>query len=324
VKATCVEIWRFPRLAAAFPRWRFGFVWLFLSTAVRAAAPVTAIAFAPGGAMVVVGSQEGLEVRAWPSLELEVRLECELENIHDLAFSPDGTALAVAGGAPAERGEVEVFRWPERELQFRVAPHDDVIYSVAWRDDSAALVTASADRRSAVLNASDGQTRRYFEQHSRAVLAAEWWSRDQVMTAGVDGTIRIWHAERGEELRALSQHTGPVHDLAVQPGDVDERVRMAVSVSGDRTVRFWQPGVGRLVRFVRLESAPNAVIWSRDGKHVCVACADGRLRVIDPANAKQTHDLPAVDGVAHAIAEAPDGSFLVGGAGGALKVVRLQ
>ena len=38
-------------------------------TALAAAPPITALAFAPGGDAVVVGSQAGLSVLSWPGLE---------------------------------------------------------------------------------------------------------------------------------------------------------------------------------------------------------------------------------------------------------------
>ena len=47
--------------------------------------PVTALAFAPDGEVVLVGSQAGLEVRAWPGLETKRKLATSLAHINDLA-----------------------------------------------------------------------------------------------------------------------------------------------------------------------------------------------------------------------------------------------
>src|SRR5262245_47777234 len=80
------------------------FIWGFLlcSSLQGADPPVTALAFARDGKSVVVGSQAGLEVRAWPGLHRLRRLPTKLPNVHDLAFAPSGELLLAAGGAPAE------------------------------------------------------------------------------------------------------------------------------------------------------------------------------------------------------------------------------
>lgn len=292
--------------------------WLVLAMLPGAAPPVTAVAFAPGGTEVVVGSQAGLEVRTWPELKPVRVLKTELDHVHDLAFSPDGKTLAAAGGTPAKRGTVELYRWPSGELLRRFSPHRDLVYAVDWRADSAVLATAGADGVGGVhLISGDGG--RKLEGHSRAVLAATFLPDNAgLLTAGVDASLRLWDARTGELVRTLPNHTLPVHDLAVRPGTTPPLV---VSVSDDRTVRFWQPTVGRLVRFARLEAVPLAVTWSAAG--AVVACKDGRVRVIDPDTAEVTDDRPALDGPAYSVAVGPDGSALVGGRGGHLRRVTL-
>jgi outer membrane protein assembly factor BamB len=74
-----------------------------------------------------------------------------------------------------------------------------------------------------------------------------------------------------------------------------------------------------MVRFARLPSEPRAVTWSTDGTSILVACKDGALRAIDPETVEVRQTIPAIDGVAYALAVAPDGSILVGGRNGQLK-----
>ena len=42
------------------------------------------------------------------------------------------------------------------------------------------------------------------------------------------------------------------------------------SASVDKTVRLWQPSIGRLVRFARLPVEPTSLAWSRDGERLAV------------------------------------------------------
>ena len=78
-----------------------------------------------------------------------------------------------------------------------------------------------------------------------------------------------------------------------------------------------------MMRFARLPSPPLSLAWTRDGAVIVTACRDGRLRVIDPSTVEILEDLPALDGVAHSLAVAPDGTILVGGENGQLRRVRL-
>jgi len=111
--------------------------------------------------------------------------------------------------------------------------------------------------------------------------------------------------------------------LAVQPA-AEGAKPLVVSVGGDRTVRFWQPEIGRLVRFARLEAIPLAAVWSPDGATAHVACRDGRVRSVQAENAKVVHDVAAIDGVAYSIALAPDDRLLVGGERGKLVPVTVR
>ena len=88
---------------------------------------------------------------------------------------------------------------------------------------------------------------------------------------------------------------------------------MVASIGADRTLRLWQPTIGRMVRLARLESDPTALAWLADGRAVAVACADGHVRLIDPETVAILSDLPALDGRPYCLATAPDGSLLVGG-----------
>jgi WD40 repeat protein len=89
----------------------------------------------------------------------------------------------------------------------------------------------------------------------------------------------------------------------------------------DKTVRLWQPSIGRLVRFARLPVEPTSIAWSRDGERLAVGGADGKLRIINPNNVEIEQTFDAIDGWIFEIASASDGSFAVGGTAGVIKRV---
>jgi WD40 repeat protein len=282
--------------------------------------PITAVAIAPDGSAVVAGSQAGVEVRSWPELERTATLPTELTNVHDLAFSPDGKLIAVAGGQPGAEGTVELYGWPGLELVRRVSPHDDVAYAVAWRGDGKELALAGADQRVSLLSASAESPPRYLAGHSRAVLAAAFLPDDHtLLSCGVDASVRVWDTPAMSTRRTLTNHTRAVYDVKVRPNQSEQSLPMVATAAEDRTVRFWQPTIGRMVRFARLESAPLALAWSPDGLLLWAACRDGHVRGIDPDTAAMTRDIPAIDGVAYALVIAPDGTIVIAGSNGQLR-----
>ena len=98
---------------------------------------------------------------------------------------------------------------------------------------------------------------------------------------------------------------------------------MAVTVSEDRTVRFWQPTIGRMVRFVRLKkTVPLAVRWTPQGDRIVTVGTDGRFRVIDPETVTVLHNAPAIIGWAYSVDVHPtENAAVVGGANGQIKRV---
>jgi WD40 repeat protein len=286
--------------------------------------PITAVAIDEKNSWAIEGSQAGLIVRSWPELSKSNVLPTQLEHIHDIALSPDGTMLAVAGGTPAELGAAELYHWPAGELWKRLEPHEDLIYAVAWRGDSQLFALASADKAVKIFSRTTAQCVQVLEGHSRPVLATEFLPTELgIVTAGVDESLRVWEFSLTESVPAIAKrtftnHTRQVVDLALRPAHEDGPPVMA-SIGEDNTVRLWQPTIGRMMRFAKLESAPQAVCWTSDGKSLAVACRDGKVRTINPDSVEVTGQFEAVQGPAYCLAVDSSGMLLVGGAAGQLK-----
>ena len=295
----------------------------FASPLCAAEPPVTALCFDPDGKSLITASQAGLSIRNWPDFKVVAKadsFQTSLANIRDLAFSPDGKHLAVAGGTPAEEGIVEVFSWPNGKRLSEFKGHSDSVSGVAWIDDDS-LAAASLDHEVSVWDLSKDEPRRKLKGHSRGVTTVAVVRQQEkvtLVTAGLDQNLRGWELATGRQIRSRKNHTREVHQLAGRPAT--EGLPMVASISRDHTVRLWQPTIGRMVRFARLESPPLAVAWLPDGSLVAVTSADGAVRLVDPDTAKVVRKLPALGGWAYSLAAHPkDGSLAVGGRNGALK-----
>ena len=289
-----------------------------VSPAGAADPPITSLAFATDGKSVAACSQSGLRLYSWPGLKPGKKLETAALNLHDIAFSPSGDRIAVGGGIPADEGTVEVFSWPGGKPRQVLTDHKDSVMAVAWLSESS-LASASLDHSGVLWDTGTGSPVKRLKGHSRGVSSLCFLAHKKILvSAGIDQSLRVWNLESGQLVHSLDNHTLPVHALALRPGVGG--LPMVASVSDDRTVRLWQPTIGRMVRFVRLNTRPLDVGWLPDGSRIVVTCADGHLRLVDPVEVKVTRDLPAVEGWAYSLAVHPDdGSVAVGGSDGRLR-----
>ena len=291
--------------------------WFVLATLASVAAraveaPITSLLFAPDCQSVVAGSQAGVVLYSWPELELKKRFEVEMLNVRSLSFSTDGKYLAIGGGNPSENGKVDIYEWPAMNFSKRIGFHEDSVSDVCWLGDSR-ILSASLDRSIKAWSLSSDSPSQEYQGHSKGVIAICLLNDGKTfVSAGVDQSLRVWNNETGELIRSLNQHTGPVNALALRPpvGGLP----MVASAAGDRTIRFWQPTIGRMVRFVRLESEALSLVWLNDGERVLASCIDGRLRIVDAKNVKVIGTYPAIEGWAYGLALHPsEQDVVVGG-----------
>ncbi|MHC4877736.1 MAG: WD40 repeat domain-containing protein [Planctomycetota bacterium] len=258
-----------------------------------------------------------------------------MTNPHVATFSPDGSFLLVAGGEPGQEGLVELFNWPVRAdagaPRKRLRTGTDSLYAAAWSPDGRWFAVAGLDGVGRVFDQETGRELVRLEGHSRGLTGIGFLSEGRVVTSSLDGSVRVWDAATGEMQRTLSNHTGAVSGLTVGPARETDRLRMVASFGADRTVRLWQPAIGRLVRFVRLPSRPLAIAWLSEeeldvdyGGLLVAACLDGAVRVIAVDTVEVLGERPVLDGPAYCIAVDGRQRFIVAGYGGRIERLNLS
>jgi WD40 repeat protein len=264
--------------------------------------PITALTFSPDGSQIITGSQSGLTLLD-DSAALVKSLIVEMDNVHDVQFSPDGNLLVVVGGNPAETGVMELYHWPSLNREHRHELHEDVIHSVSFSTDGTHLVIASADEVCSVYDLESTKIVSRFTQHSRGVASAIFLPDDETIISGAgDETLRVWTSSTAEDLRTLHNHSRQVSALALRRNS--SGLPLVASASADLTVRLWQPTIGRMMRFAKLLSEPLCLAWCGGG-HLIAGCRDGQARLINADSVQIERTIDVASGWLYRVAVDP-------------------
>ncbi len=250
--------------------------------------PITSVTITADGLSIIDTTQQELHIRDWNSLEIRQSLTLPCSHAHDVALSPDQTQLAVAGGNPGESAWVGLYVWPSLEPIWSREFSSDVAYAIAFHPNAPTMAVACHDSTVVVLDARTSETTAVLSGHSRPVTDVTLVPRDEtplLLSCSIDQTIRVWDVPASAVTRSLTNHTQSVTCLAVRPESGDG-LAIVASGSEDKSVRFWQPGIGRLVRFKRLDSPVTAIAWTIDGSAVLAGGRDGTVRIINAETLK--------------------------------------
>ncbi len=295
-------------------------------------AEVTSIAFSQDGTMLAAGGIVG-GVSLWDPVTGESlnMLEGHNDFVGGLSFSPTGDRLA----SGSDDSTVMMWDTTTGDLLFTLTDHEDWVNSLVYSPDGATIASAGNDAQSFVWDATSGEVLYQFPLPDRAwgiayspdgtLLATGWlggvavrdmasgqtvseidydqnalhvyFSADgsHLITAGVDGIVRIWEVGTGQLVQEINADQQILQGSSVSPDG-----SIVATASNGSDVRLWdyQSGERRLI----LEGAGEGVTlaeFTPDGRQLVTGGFDGNVRfyvlavdeLVDLAESRLTRSL---------------------------------
>src|SRR5215213_2961504 len=279
-------------------------------------APVTAVAYQPGGKLLVAGTRGDVAIIDVAKNEVLTHLGGQTARVTALAFSRDGKRLAVASGEPAKSGVVRLYAVDEKAAKFEpkgeLTGPKDVQYALDFAPDQKTLATAGYDRIIRLWDTDTLKVVRELKDHSDTIYGVAFSPDGKLLASGsADRAVKVWDPATGRRLYTLGDSTDWVYALAWHP---DGKRLAAAGV--DKTIRVWEAGTdnGKLVNSVFAHTEPvTRLAYSRDGQFLYSVGEGKSVKKWDAAKMVEKLAFPPQPDTVLSLALRPDGKQLAAG-----------
>jgi len=118
---------------------------------------INSLDFSPDGKYVAAAGFNEVLLLTADGKELVGRLIGKSERIESVRFSPDGSRLAVTGGQPGRKGEVQIWDVAQRKQLLSVPMTYDTLYGASWSPDGKLVGFGCADNTVRAIEADTGK-----------------------------------------------------------------------------------------------------------------------------------------------------------------------
>jgi len=277
----------------------------------------SAISFNQDGTRIVVADEDG-NIGIWDISALRSRTSYIefTEFVQEARFTPSAEFLIV------NADDFNVWRIPADQVnQLKNGTEGQVIlttesltYDTAISPDSQWVAVVELDtenprKNRATLVSIDGKIQRPLE-HGGEVTGVEFTQDSRlVATSGVDGLIRLWDVQSGNELFSLD-NSEKIYSMALSPaGNL-----AAAGLNGK--IKIWDIDTREEVTEPKQQAGDiSSLTFSQDGTLLATGSSEGTVILwkVDGTSLTSTGDILLVNGFPRFLAFSPDNKWLAGG-----------
>jgi WD40 repeat protein/GTPase SAR1 family protein len=127
------------------------------------------------------------------------------------------------------------------------------------------------------------------------------------LSSDKDGTLKLWDAGSGKEVRTFPGHNKPARGCAFSPDGT-----RILSAYEDRILKMWDVDSGKEIRsFSGHKGSVNHCAFSPDGKQILSASGDHTLKLWDAGSGKEIRSFSGHKGPVNNCAFSPDGTKII-------------
>jgi eukaryotic-like serine/threonine-protein kinase len=232
-----------------------------------------------------------------------------------VAFSPDGTRLAVTIVNPLGGPNGEIKLWDVATMQEKFTIESGNAFFVSFSPDGSRLASSNRDNTVRVWDAKSGEAVMTLKGHASPVLSLDF-SPDGTRLATVggyqDNTVKVWDLATEKAKLTLKGSTAGLTAVSFSP----DGSRLASS-DRDKTVRVWDAESGEAIMTLKGHVASVfSLDYSPDGTRLATAAGGyqgNTVKVWDLATEKATITIREHEGPVSSVKFSPDGRRLATG-----------
>ena len=258
---------------------------------------VSAAAYSPDGTTLAISGFREVLLYDTVNFELKARLVGKAHRIQSLTYSADGKILGVAGGSPAQFGEVQLWDTATNTLIKAIRSSYDTIYGLSFSPDASRVAFGCSDKTVRVLSVEDEKELIKFDNHSDWVFGTVFsMDGSHFVSAGRDTALKLVEVNTGsfvDDINSSNKGYGEINTIARHP-----TAEQVLSGGEDRIPRLYKifreirRDVGNtdfnLVRAYEAQAGSiEAVAFSLDGQRIAIGSAAGEVRIYNVADGKR-------------------------------------
>jgi WD40 repeat protein len=288
---------------------------------------ITAVAYSPDGKWLAVSGFHEVVLIDTSSYTLARRFIGRSERIEDIAFSSDGSKLAVAGGIPGVMGELQLWNTESGELLRSWNIGSDTLYGVAWSPDNKLLSIGCADKSVRAFETESGKQVVFSATHEDWALDTVFSVKgDHLLSVSRDRSMKLVHVETQRFVDNVTSITPGAQKGGLMTID-RHPTREEVACGGADSVpkiykifRDKQRQIGDDFNLIRalpaMEGRVFEVQYNRDGSKLAAVSSNhqsGKISVYQPDEGKELFTLAVPNSGVFSVSISGDGSVVAAG-----------